>query len=127
MMSVIMPNILFDVYRSPYTVGRGTGKALPHLYDQEGHISPIPARHVKMQQTSAVYMPYELRSAAGLDIKIGDIITNIRLISSGELWIDNDGGIQTWRVVDPYDMSPGPLSYRMIMVERVIGGGPAPV
>lgn len=126
-MPVLLPNVLFDVHRSVYTTGKGTSKAVPYLYDQEGHVTTVPSRHLKMSAVGAVRIPYELRVELGTDIKIGDIITNMRLMDTGDTWIDDVGGLQTWRVVDPYDMTPGILGYRMLMIERVIGGGPAPV
>jgi hypothetical protein len=96
--------------------------------DIEAHLETIPARHMRMSSTSSVRIQYELRVDAGLDLRIGDILSNIRLIETGETWIDYaTGNFQTWRVVDPYDMAPGPAGYRMAIVERVIGGGPAPI
>jgi hypothetical protein len=63
----------------------------------------------------------------GADIVIGDIITNIRLITTGDVWVDDTGGIHTWRIIDPYDMSPGVMGYKNMIMERVIGGGPVPL
>lgn len=126
-MPVVMPNIRFDIFRSNYTVGGGTKAATPFLRDQEGHIATIPARHLRMSSTSSVRIQYELRVEVGLDLRIGDILSNIRLLETGDTWIDDTGNIQTWRVIDPFDMAPGPAGYRMAVVERVIGGGPAPI
>lgn len=80
-----------------------------------------------MSSTSFVRIQYELRVEVGLDLRIGDILSNIRLLDTGDTWIDDTGNIQTWRVIDPYDMAPGPAGYRMAVIERVIGGGPAPI
>jgi hypothetical protein len=127
-MPILLPNILFDVHRASFIVGKGTKAAIPYLYNQEGHLMTIASRHLRMSATSAVRIVYEMHVEFGADIVIGDIITNIRLISTGDVWVDdNSKNIQTWRVIDPYDMSPGILAYKNIMMERVIGGGPAPI
>lgn len=126
-MPVVMPNVIFDVTRSTFLQSKGTQAPVSYLQNIEGHLQTIPARHLRMNSVGAVAIQYEVRVEMGLDIRIGDIIQNIRLIDTGQLWVDDDGGIQTWRVIDPFDMTPGLISYRTLTIQRFIGGGPAPI
>lgn len=126
-MALVSPNCTFDVYRSIFITGKGTQNEQIYASGVIGHLQNIPGRHVRMSQNSAVNILYELRIDFGGDVTFFDIIKNIQLTWTGMLIPALTQGIQTWRVIDAYDTTPGPLAYRTLIIERVIAGGPAPL
>lgn len=126
-MALILTNCTFDVLRSIFTVGKGTLPATIHMSGVIGHLQEIPARHVRMGQNSAVNLTYELKVDYGLDVRFSDIIVNITDTYAGIPLPAMVDGTQTWRVVNGYDTTPGPLSYRMLVIERIIAGGQVPL
>lgn len=122
----ILPNIFFDTMRSQYTALQGSGAPTLFLQNQEGHIQPAAARHLSINAVSAVKVGYTVRVDPGMDIRVGDFLTNIIEIKTGQAWISDDG-TQTWNVIDALEATPGILSYRMVVLTRAIFGGPAPL
>lgn len=125
-MAIVSPNCTFDVYRAVFIVGKGTQPENIYLSGVVGHLQNIPGRHVRMSQNSAVNILYEMRVDYGQDIRFFDVLKNIEIDWTGMLIPAMVDGIQTWRVIDAYDTTPGPLAYRSLIIERVIAGGPAP-
>jgi hypothetical protein len=126
-MALILANITFDTKRANYTAGQGTSEPVPYLFDIDGHLQPAAARHLSVNTNAAVKIGYSIRVDPELDIVVGDYICNIRR-KSGEIWVSNAGdAAQIWNVIDALEATPGPVSYRLVVVTRAIFGGPAPL
>jgi hypothetical protein len=127
-MALILANIIFDTKRSNYTAGQGTSIPVPYLFDIDGHIQPAAARHLSVNTVAAVKIGYTVRIDPELDVVVGDYVYNIRLKKTGQLWVSNAGdGAQIWNVIDALEATPGPVSYRLVVVTRAIFGGPVPL
>lgn len=126
-MPILLPNIYFDTWRSTYTASRGTSVPLPNLSSIEGHLTRKHDAELVIMSNSALQAQYEIYTVPSLDIRIGDVIKNIILKSTGRQWfIQTDS--ETWRVTKcTIAVAGGFLEYRDITIEREVGGGPAQI
>ncbi|GAC1589089.1 MAG: hypothetical protein NVS4B1_33430 [Ktedonobacteraceae bacterium] len=121
---IILANIYFDVLRSLFTAATGTDVAKPYLSHIEGRIGRIKESDLLLLGASAIYADYDLYAESSVDIRKGDVITNIFRKDTGLKWF-NQTDMETWRVLQSTVSSPGFLEYRDITLGRFIGGGPS--
>ena len=121
---VLLTNVYIDVLRSTYTTSSGTDVPKPYLTHQEGHLTRIKDSMFVPMQASALFATYEVYVEPNVDIKKGDVITNIVRKDTGKKWF-NQSDMETWRVLESNVSSPGFGEYRDVTLGRYVGGGPA--
>lgn len=128
-MPVLFANVQVSTARAHYSpTTQITSAPTTYLQAISGHIMPNPATAYQPLPESALKSPFLLKVESGTDMRDGDIILKIILLSDGitpwpGLNIATNSN-ETWCVAYAQESTPGPLSYRAIYIDRVRGGGP---
>jgi len=127
---MILANVLISTARSPVNVSTGlTQAAVAHLSGVAVHIGESTKDlEYHALQAGAVTTEFLITANAGTDIRAGDYITSIVLITDGVTPWPGLGlassPIETYLVILEKESDPGPLANREVIITRFTGGGP---
>ena len=125
-MSVVLPNVLISTSRPAYSSTTGTSAPTAHLSQIVAHAGPVPASSFHVLPEAALTSDYLIKVDIGVDIKTGDMITQVTLNDPPTYtpW-DGLGNNETLSVTFDGDSAAGVLQHRQLYCKRITAGGPS--
>lgn len=123
---VVLKNVVISTSRPTFSQSAGTSVPAAYLSHIDAHAGPVPASDFIMMPDAALTAEYLIKVDVGIDIKTGDVITQVALNNPPTYtpW-DGLGSNESLWVTFDRDSAAGPLQHRRLYCKRITAGGPS--
>lgn len=123
---VVLKNVVISTSRPTFSANAGTSQPSPYLSQIDAHAGPVPSSDFHVLPDAALTSEYLIKVDTDMDIKTGDVITQVSLNNPPVYtpW-DGLGSNETLWVTFDRTSAAGPLAHKRLYCKRITAGGPS--